>query len=392
MATTAHTASARAGAMLADFDLSPDIRDGVRPGLEVMLAALDATPGLTAAGHANALALLRDNLRRLAAVDADHRRYPEIADVRIERPVFILGLPRCGTSLLHALIGADPDVRTPMSWEVADPSPPPEAASFASDPRAAAFDAYVAATFTGPMADMLKAHPIGAWIPQECGMILETSFQSINPLTQFGMPDYYPWYLQQDSAFAYRVHKMFLQQFAWRNPRKRWVLKVQEHAYHLPALFSVYPDAMLVQPHRDPVTVQASICRLIEVLRGLAFDQQDRAALGQELLHLWHDGQVRMLAYRRAHPETPIHDLRYTDLARDPVGAVQAVYAFAGIDFTAVTEAGVRGWLAENPAGKHGKHVYALGDYGLTEDDVRTVYADYIAAYGPYLTAGGASA
>lgn len=374
-----------AAAMLDSFDLSPEIREGVRPGLDAMVRALDATPGLTSAGHANGLALLQDNLRRLAAVDADHRRYPEIGEVEIDRPVFILGLPRCGTSLLHALIGGDPDVRTPMSWEVANPSPPPEAATFATDPRAQAFDDYVAATFVGPFADMLKAHPIGAWIPQECGMILETSFQSLNPLTQYKMPDYYPWYLQQDSQFAYRVHKMFLQQLAWRNPRARWVCKVQEHAYHLPALFSVYPDAMLVQPHRDPVTVQASICRLIEVLRGLAFEHQDRAELGQELLHLWHDGQVRMMEFRTARPDLPVLDLRYTDLAADPVGTVRSVYAFADIPFTAATEEGVRAWLAANPAGKHGKHVYALDDYGLTEAEVEHVYADYIEAYGDYI-------
>lgn len=216
-------------------------------------------------------------------------------------------------------------------------------------------------------------------------MILETSFQSINPLTMYRIPDYYPWYLAQDSLFAYKVHKMFLQHLAWRNPRTRWVLKVQEHAYHLPSLFKVYPDAMLVQPHRDPVTVQASICRLIEVLRSTAIEHQDRKALGQELLHLWHDGQVRMMAYRKANPDLPVHDMRYKDLAADPVAAVRGVYDFAGMDFTRETEKGIRGWLADNPAGKHGKHVYALADYGLTEDEVRSVYADYIDVYRDYL-------
>lgn len=379
------TVRAEPAAMIDEFDFSDEIREGLRPGVERMVAAVDSEADLSQAGRENCFALLRDNLRRLAAVDMDRRRHPEIAEVRIERPVFILGLPRCGTSLLHALIGSDPQIRTPMSWEVAQPSPPPEAATYDSDPRAQAFDDYVAATFTGKWADMLKAHPIGAWIPQEDGMILETSFRSINPLTQYRMRDYYPWYLEQDSVFAYQVHKMFLQHFAWRNPRTRWVCKVQEHAYHLPALFRVYPDAMLVQPHRDPVTVQASICRLIEVLRSPAFDHQDRAALGQELLHLWHDGQVRMLAYRTERPELKIHDMRYKDLAADPVAAVKGVYDFAGIDFTAETEKGVRGWLADNPAGKHGKHVYQLSDYGLTEEAVREVYADYIEAYRDYI-------
>lgn len=374
-----------ADAMLAGVALGDELREGVRPGLEVMLAALDAERGLTDEGRERAIGYLSDNLRRLAAIERDRRDHAEIAEVIIDRPVFILGLPRCGTSLLHALIGADPDVRTPMSWEVAAPSPPPERETFASDPRAQAFDDYVAANFTGKWADMLKAHPIGAWIPQECGMILETSFQSINPLTMFRIPDYYPWYLNNDNDFAYRVHKMWLQHLAWRNPRARWVLKVQEHAFHLPALFRTYPDALLVQPHRDPVAVQASICRLFEVLRSVAFAHQDRAALAEELLQLWHDGQVRMMAYRRAHPGTPVHDMRYRDLVADPLAAVREVYDFAGIAFTADTEAGVKQWLADNPAGKHGKHVYALADYGLTEERVRAVYADYIAAYRDYL-------
>ena len=265
------------------------------------------------------------------------------------------------------------------------PSPPPDAATFDSDPRAEAFDAYVAANFSGKWADVLKAHPIGAHIPQECGMILETAFQGLNPVMLFHMPEYYRWYLKADTRFGYQVHRMWLQHLAWRNPRKRWVVKVQEHAYHLPELLAAYPDAMFVQPHRDPVTVMASISRLIEVIRSVSFDHQDRAALGEELLHLWFDGQARLMAVRKAHPDLPFYDMRYRDLASDPVGAVRGVYDFAGIDFTLQTEAGVRDWLAANPADKHGRHVYSLADYGLTEDHVRSVYADYINTYGDYL-------
>jgi hypothetical protein len=374
-----------ADAMLDRHDLSGWLREGVRPGLDVALRALAAERGLSEEGQARAIAQFDDNLRRLAMIDADRRAHPEIADVVIDRPVFILGLPRCGTSLLHALIGEDPGVRTPLSWEVAMPSPPPEAATFAEDPRAQAFDDYVAANFSGKWADVMKAHPIGSRIPQECGMILETAFQGLNPVMLFRLPDYYNWYLQADTRFAYQVHKMWLQHLAWRNPRKRWVLKVQEHSYHLPELLAAFPDAMFVQPHRDPVTVMASISRLIEVIRSVSFEEQDRAALGQELLHLWHDGQVPMMAYRQAHPDLPIHDLRYKDIPVDPVAAVRGIYDFADVDFTEATESGIRTWLAANPADKHGRHVYALADYGLDEAQVRDVYADYIAAYADYI-------
>jgi hypothetical protein len=374
-----------ADAMMAAAGLPDAFAAGTRPGLTAALAALEAESGLSDEGKDRALAQFQDNLARLAAIAADRAANPEIAEVQIDRPVFILGLPRCGTSILQALIGADPDVRTPLQWEVAAPSPPPDAATFERDPRAAGFDAYVAANFTGAWADVLKAHPIGARIPQECGMMLETAFQGINPTMLFSLPGYYRWYRDADTSFGYQVHKMWLQHLAWKNPRKRWVLKVQEHAYHLPELMSVYPDAVLVQPHRDPVTVMASISRLIEVIRSVSFAAIDRAALGQELLHLWHDGQVRSMAFRANNPQIKVYDLRFKDIVADPIEAVRGVYAFSNMDFTQATEHAVNAWWAANPADKHGQHRYELADYGLTREQVESVYADYIATYRDYL-------
>jgi Sulfotransferase family len=370
---------------MASAGLGPEMAEGVRPGLTAALAALKAETGLSEEGKGRALAQFQDNLARLAAIENDRVVHPGIADVVIDRPVFILGLPRCGTSILHALIGADPDVRTPLQWEVAAPSPPPEAATFDNDPRADGFDAYVAANFTGAWADVLKAHPIGARIPQECGMVLETAFQGINPTMLFSLPGYYDWYKNADTTFGYRVHKMWLQHLAWKNPRKRWVLKVQEHAYHLPELMAVYPDAVLVQPHRDPVTVMASISRLIEVIRSVSFATIDRTALGLELLHLWHDGQVRSMAFRATNPQIEVLDLSFKDIVADPIAAVRQVYAHANMDYIAATQAAVSGWWSANPADKHGQHRYELGDYGLTREQVESVYADYISTYRDYL-------
>lgn len=374
-----------ADAMMAAVGLIGEFAVGTRPGLTAALASLAVESGLSDEGRGRAVAQFQDNLGRLAAIASDRAAHPEIADVKIDRPVFILGLPRCGTSILHALIGADPDMRTPLQWEVAAPSPPPEAATFDSDPRADGFDAYVAANFSGKWADVMKAHPIGARVPQECGMILETAFQGINPAMLFSLPGYYDWYKNADTTFGYEVHKMWLQHLLWKNPRKRWVLKVQEHAYHLPELMSVYPDAVLVQPHRDPVTVMASISRLIEVIRSVSFENIDRAALGQELMHLWHDGQVRSMAFRKANPHVKVHDLRFKDIVADPIEAVRGVYAHADMEFSAKTELAVGAWWADNPADKHGQHKYELSDYGLTREQVENVYDDYIATYRDYL-------
>ncbi len=386
MATTNPTRTYPDADTLLDQYALPDyLRQGVRKGLVPLLAALEKETGLNANGRARALGNIHDDLRRLKAIADDRARFPEIADVEIKQPMFILGLPRCGTSLLHALMGADPQIRTPLMWEIAEPSPPPEAATFETDQRITNFDSYMEREFGGKLIEVMKGHPIGALIPQECGSFMTTSFHSSNPVMMNRIPDFYQWFLGADVTFRYEVHKMWLQHLSWHNPRKHWVLKIQEHMYSVGALLSVYPDAIFVQPHRDPTTVIASISQLINVIRTPAYDHQDLNALGREMLHLWNDGQDRIMAYRKSHPDLPIYDMRYKDLVADPVAAVRGIYEHFGWEFTPASELGIRTWLQENPAGKHGERRYALEDFGLSEDDVRKVYGEYIQTYRDFI-------
>jgi hypothetical protein len=305
--------------------------------------------------------------------------------VQITQPLFILGLPRCGTSFLHALMGADPQIRTPLMWEVADPSPPPEAVYANTDARIAKFDAHLRAQLGGDYDELIKAHPLGAMIPQECGSIMTSSFQSSNPCMFGRLPRFYAWFKTIDATFRYEVHKMWLQHLAWHNPRRHWVLKIQEHMYKMPALRTVYPDAIFIQPHRDPTTVIASISQLIRVIREPAYDYQDPQALGQEFLNLWWDGVKCMMDYRAAHPGLPIHDIRYKDLVADPVATIRAAYQNFGWDFTPDSEHGIKTWLQQNPAGKHGPRSYSLDELGLDHATVATKFAEYIETYRDYI-------
>jgi len=371
--------------LLAQYPLPDDIRAKVRPGLIQLLASTEEATDLNANGRARALYNIHDDLRRLKAILDDRARYPEIAEVEIRQPLFILGLPRCGTSLLHALMGSDPQIRTPLMWEVADPSPPPEAATFDTDPRIARFDDHLRAVLGGDYDQLIKGHPIGAKIPQECGSFMTTSFESSNPEMFSRLPRFYEWFKTIDATFRYEIHKMWLQHLGWHNPRKHWVLKIQEHMYKMPALRSVYPDAIFIQPHRDPTTVIASISQLIRVIREPAYDHQDPVALGQEFLHLWWDGLKCMMDYRKAHPDLPIHDMRYKDLVADPVNTIRAAYEHFGWDFTEESAAGIRRWLAENPADKHGKRSYSLEEFGLDEAKVNDIYAEYSEVYRAYI-------
>jgi hypothetical protein len=283
------------------------------------------------------------------------------------------------------MMGDDPQIRTPLMWEVAEPSPPPEAATFDTDPRIARFDEHLRAHLGGDADELLKAHPLGAKIPQECGSFMTTSFQSSNPCMFQHLPRFYAWFKGIDATFRYEVHKMWLQHLASRNPRRHWVLKIQEHMYKMPALRSVYPDAIFIQPHRDPTTVIASISQLISVIRAPAYDDQDLHALGREFLELWWDGVKCMIDYRKEHPDLPIFDIRYKDLVANPVSTIRSAYEHFGWDFTPESESGVLGWLRANPAGKHGKRTYSLEEFGLTEAQVRDRFAEYIEAYRDYI-------
>lgn len=374
-----------ADTLLDRYPLPPYLRDNVKPGLTVLLASMAEDRDLNANGHARALHIIHDDLSRLKAIADDRARYPGIAEVEIKQPLFILGLPRCGTSFLHALMEGDPQVRTPLMWEVAEPSPPPEAATADTDPRIARFDAHLRAQLGADADELLKAHPLGAKIPQECGSFMSTSFQSSNPCMFQHLPRFYNWFKGIDATFRYEVHKMWLQHLGWRHPGQHWVLKIQEHMYQLPALRRVYPDAIFIQPHRDPTTVIASISQLISVIRAPSYDNLDLHALGAEFLQLWWDGVKCSMDYRKAHPDLPIHDTSYKDLVADPVATIRAAYDHFGWDFTPKSEQGILGWLHDNPAGKHGPRSYTLADYGLTTDQVRDRFAEYIDTYRAYI-------
>lgn len=373
-----------ADSLLDEYQFTGELRDNLRKGLVELLKSNNAASDLNANGVARNLHNIHDDLQRLRAILDDRERYPEIADVEIKQPLFILGLPRCGTSLLHALMESDPSVRAPLQWEVAYPSPPPEAETATTDPRIAKYDAYLRAQFGGDYRELMKGHPLGPMIPQECGSFMTSSFQSTNPCMMSELPEFYQWTLDIDADFRYQIHKMWLQQLSYKHPGKHWVLKIQEHMYKIAALRRTYPDAIFIQPHRDPATVIASISQLIRVIREPAYDHIDSHALGRELLHLWWDGLKSLMDYRKQHPDLPIYDMRFKDLVKAPVATIRDAYQHFGWQFSDAAAKGIEHWLAENPADKHGKRSYSLEEFGLDEAMINDVYQEYTERYGQY--------
>src|SRR5262249_54732862 len=335
-------------------------------GLRSLLPALRDEAGLHAAGAAAVredLLRLLGNRLRMAAVFAAH---PEIGARRVLRPLVVAGLPRTGSSILHELLAQDPENRAPLTWEVKYPCPPPVRATFASDPRIAAVDAELA-QMDERIPAFKKMHRQAAGLPQECLNLTTHEFASIFFSVSHRVPRYQAWLDAADPAPVYASHHRQLQLLQWRCPPYRWVLKSSSHLWSLPALLAEYPDACIVQTHRDPLQVLASFTSLVTTLRRLYSGRADARAIGEEQAAFLAEGLGRAPAFRGAGtlPEGQVQDLPFADFVRDPIGRIGAIYRHLGRTLSAEAAARMRRFLAENPGDRHGAHRYRFADTGL---------------------------
>ena len=354
--------------------------DAFREPFRLLLTGLERDAALTTLGRIIArtdLTRLLEN--RLRMVDA-RKRHPEIAAGRIDRPVFIVGLPRTGTTILHQLMAQDPRNRVPMTWEVQHVHPPPERATYETDPRIAAVERHLAGV--DRLIPNFKAmHPMGARLPQECVALTAHDFASMLFTTTHRLPRYQAWLDDADLRWVYASHRRQLQYLQWRCPAERWVLKSPGHLWALDALLAEYPDAVVVQTHRDPLRVVASLASLVTLLRSLASDAVDRAAIGTEWTALLARGLARTTAVRARLSADRVFDMHFAEFIRDEIAMVRRIYAHAGWALEPDAEARMRQFLAANPKDKHGAHRYTLADARLDLASERARYRDYQEAY-----------
>jgi hypothetical protein len=275
------------------------------------------------------LALRNDAVRilcnRLALV-RDRRRHPEIAKQEITEPLFILGLPRSGTTVLHTLLATDPAHRVPLTWEIMSPSPPDAEDRQERIHRAKrdlAMLRWLAPTFE-------TAHATGAELPQECVSLLSPTFTSDQFDTMYNIPSYRAWFFRQDLRAAYQFHRRFLQHLQFRRPAERWVLKAPAHMFAAPALLSIYPDAKFVQLHRDPIDAVASVSSLVTILRSVFSDDVDPVQVGQDAMVYWSEALKTFMRVRDRLPADRVCDLYYDEVRRDPIAATRRVYEHFG--------------------------------------------------------------
>lgn len=380
--------TARTVTGLDDFGPDGDIgernvgADTWQTGLERFVTALETEADLHLLGRILARnEIVRALVNRLE-MQATLGAYPEIADVAIETPVLVVGTGRSGTSILHELLAQDPAHRVARTWELLHPCPPPERATYTTDPRIAAADQEY--TFWHLIAPEYRTmHENGGDVPNEDPLIDMLQFASDHFMGSYPVPSYGRWLVRTDFAPMFHAHRRFLQLLQWRCPGERWVLKSPSYLAKLPQFFAEYPDAFVVLTHRDPLKVLPSLVSIMATLQWMHSDTLDvdavvKSAIGgtaiaMDLVMQWRaDGTI---------PDDRIIDVRFNDLVDDPWPTIRSVYERIGATLTSAAEDRMRAYLAARPRARHGRHDYEFADTGLDLTTTRARFAEYQARY-----------
>jgi hypothetical protein len=322
--------------------------------------------------------LVRVLANRLRLVDL-WKRHPEILAGELRAPIFIVGTARSGTSILHEVLAQDPRLRAPATWEIFYSVPPPEPATYDSDPRIPGTDHEVK-LWHEVAPEYLTMHANAAVHPQECIFLMGHDLASAHFSGVLDVPSYAIWLATHDLAPAFRFHRRMLQTLQWKHARERWLLKAPSHLSVLPALFAVYPDARVVFTHRDPAKTVPSTASLMATLRRMRRDDVDANAIAAAMVRGVAIGLEKMMAERAsgAIPDAQFVDLRYADLMRDPLAAIRRVYEQLDLPLPDAIAERMRAYLAAKPRAQHGEHRYDLADFGIDPGRLRARYAAYV--------------
>ncbi len=350
--------------------------DDYRDGLEVLLESYAREAGLTPQGNKVKRAFLRGALVARLFSEAAWKQYPEHVHIPIERPVFVTGLPRTGTTALHRLLTADPGHQGLEMWLSEVPQPRPPRQTWPDNPvfqrMQVAFEQHHV-----ERPEFMGVHHMSAEQVEECWQLLRQSMRSVSFECLAHLPTYSAWLAKQDWRTAYRRHRRNLQLIGLRDADRRWVLKNPSHLFALPALLDAYPDALIVQTHRNPRTAIASVCSLnAQASAGWSTVYQGKV-IGRDQLDLWARGLEEFMAARAQYPAAQFFDVRYEDFVADPIGTVESIYEHFGLDLSNEAISAMRVLHTEGTTGaRKPRHHYELSDFGLTAEEVDQRFGD----------------
>lgn len=349
--------------------------DNYREALGVLLDSYRRDAGLTVLGSKMNRFFLRGALVARLLSEAAWKQHPQYADVPIERPIFVTGLVRTGTTALHRLLGADPAHQGLHMWLAEFPQPRPPRDSWESNPLYRQLDDQFTRHhkenpgYTG-------LHFMAAYELEECWQLLRQSLHSVSYETLAHLPGYASWLSRQDWTPAYRRHRRNLQLIGLNDVEKRWVLKNPSHLFALDALMASYPDALVIQTHRPVETIMASMCSLAQHTSGGWSTVFVGPRIGADAMDTWSRGLERFNTARAQYDPSQFYDVDYRDLIADPLGTVAAIYRHFGLTLTDEARQAMAKIHAESQTGERApRHSYSLADYGLTAEAVKERFA-----------------
>ncbi len=338
-----------------------------RVGFDTLLASLNEEAKLTPLGRLIATEEVLTALKNRLQLEAHHQQHPEIGAAPIRAPIIMMGMGRSGTTILHELFALDPRNRIPATWEVDMPCPAPEAATYDTDPRIDIIQKRLDRT-DSIIPNFKSIHRMGARLPQECVRITTGEFASMIFGCTYEVPSYSNWMLDEaDPAPAYDYHRRFLQLLQWKCPGERWVLKSPGHLWTLEQMLATYPDARLIQTHRDPVKTASSLSSLITTLRAMGSDDVDPAGIAKQWMR-WNAAGVNASARARQEgiiAPGQVIDVSFYEFMDAPLEQMQRIYDFFDLELSSSVRAAMQDYLNTHTAEQHGVHRYDFRDFGL---------------------------
>jgi hypothetical protein len=316
---------------------------------------------------------------------ADRKRIPAIEAEKIERPIFVIGYSRTGTTLLHSLLAEDEANQAPLWWHSHQPSPPPGERPVARERLGLAQRELERLLDAAP--GLMTMHPY--WDKGNDALIEDEEihtldFQNTYPTLLYQVSAFPVMGASEDPAAAYLFQRQFMQHLQWNLPQRRWAVKGCYHQFYLKQLFDVFPDALCIWPHRQPIEVHTSTLAITAVLYGALTDgKTDWRQFGASYLEGVSEAMKAVVTDPLIEDPRIIH-LRFKDLARDPVATIQSIYARAGFPYTDTFEQKMRAWLADpsNQPDRYGRYPYSLEPFGLQPEEVVAAFAEYSRRFG----------
>lgn len=341
--------------------------DAFRTGLEILIDSCEREAALTPLGRMMVQQEVERCLVQRLELHDWRKHHPELEQERVDRPIFIVGQGRTGTTILHELLTLDPNNRVPLTWEVESPTPPPETATYTTDPRIEEAQHQLDQS-ERLIPDFKRIHRMGGHLPQECVRFMAYEMVSAIFSVTWRTPTYTRFCIHDaDMSKVYAAHRRFLQHLQSRHRGQRWMVKSPAHLWYLPHVVAEYPDARFIQTHRDPLKVLSSLTSLHVVLRKMASDDIDVTGIAQEWSEFLGLGYERSVDYRESTdlPADRFVDLQFREFLSDPIAGVRRIYDQFDMELAPDVAARMKDYVDSNPDDRDGRHVHHYSELGL---------------------------